>query len=167
MGYYFVYLAMLSDVKNEMRTSLNSGEKDEDIQVLKFDYSSGQVTDKDFELVEDDEFKYKGEMYDVEEAVIKDGFIYYYCVNDTKEDELNSSLSQYIVNNLTSNPDHQKKAVELIKKILDKYIPSEEQFCGNATPPIEKSFVIYSNSQSSNFTSPLTPPPKPARLNLV
>ncbi len=160
MGYYFVYLTMLSDVKQEMRSSLVSGKIDDEITVLKFDYSKGQVTDKDFELIEDDEFKYKGEMYDVKNTVIQNGFIYYYCINDTKEDELNSSLSQYIVNNLTANPDHQKKAIELLKKVLDKYLPSEEQFCGNAIPPITKSFVIFSNSGISNFKPPLTPPPK-------
>ena len=75
MGYYLAYLAMVQQTKEEMRETLAENDETRDLIVVKLPYINGKIEQKDFELLDEDEFRYEGKMYDIARAEIKDNAI--------------------------------------------------------------------------------------------
>lgn len=78
---------MQNEAKNEMSSLIAEKSNDEDIELLVFaeqEFYSG----KEVRIVNKKEFIYKSSIYDIVRTETKDGKIYIWCINDTKETEL-------------------------------------------------------------------------------
>lgn len=124
MGYYIAYLALKSEAKMEMKLKKRRADFDEELTVIKLSLKNGDIDDKEFSFISEDEFIYKGEMYDMTGSEIKDGFIYFTCVNDKKEDSINLALSKHIEDNF-DNSMQQKKMSAIVKNLIKQGIPQE------------------------------------------
>jgi len=160
MGYYVAYLAMLQELKNEMRSSIHNADQDENITIIKLPYIDGKIADNDLEFVDEDEFSYRGQMYDVQRTEINGNEISFYCLCDENENTLNFSLEKHIdCNNLDGNS-AEKKNESITKSLLKEYLPQ----MGLIVPIGENSIV----AEFSNLAYPTLnasyevalPPPK-------
>lgn len=82
-----MFLIMQNEAKNEMSSLIAEKSNDEDIELLVFaeqEFYSG----KEVRIVNKKEFIYKSSIYDIVRTETKDGKIYIWCINDTKETEL-------------------------------------------------------------------------------
>ncbi len=123
MGYYLAYLAMVQQTKEEMRETLTDNDETQDLIVVKVPYVNGKIEEKDFELIDEDEFRYEGKMYDIARTEIKDNAIYFYCLNDKKEDAIDLALVKHIQNNVNDNSATGKKSNSILKNLIKIYLP--------------------------------------------
>lgn len=75
--------------------------------------------------LEDREFAYNGNMYDVVHKQVDDDFIIYKCVNDTQEKMLFAGLGKQIKNTMNSDPS-KSKTLNLLQKFNLLYYPENK-----------------------------------------
>ena len=157
-GYYLAYRSLIFEAKAEMKDIIRDNEESDNIVLIKLPYINGEILDKNFKYVEKNEFMYEGMMYDIEKQEIYDGYIFFYCINDTKEEKINAQLYQHIDDNIIGFPmSHKKSSIE--KNSIQKYLP---HYSITKTFPLVS---LYLNSILSEQVLTLnldneTPPPR-------
>ncbi len=108
----------------------------------------------------DDEFRYKGDMYDiVKKEILNDSTIIYHCINDKQETELFANLDELVKKNMgKDNP--VKHAAEKLFKVLSliylkDHISSELNELYNSGW-----YSMYNIHYVSPFIAIKTPPPQ-------
>ncbi len=152
---------MIADARSDIRSKITEEENETDeLVLLKFTYSNGVVNDREFHPTNDDEFSYKGDMYDIERSEIHDGYIYYYCINDSKEERINKSLVNHINDNLPDSQAPQKKSDVNGKVSISKYLPHRN--IKDVFPPIINLNKLYHSTENllSIKLDIETPPPE-------
>ena len=160
MGYYIAYLALISEAKDEMQSKISeSGDPDDEITMVKLSYNNGAISESDFSFVSEDEFIYKGEMYDLVRSEVKDGFIYLYSINDRKEDEVNLALARHLEDNFDSSS--QKKISGILKNLIKQGIPQENSV---QNPKLHGSEKNYNQKEfyTTRIIYDISPPPPKA-----
>ena len=160
MGYYLAYLAMVQDTKHEMKEAVKENDEDEGLVVIKLPYKDGKIREKDFELVDEDEFMYRGQMFDIARTEIKDNVIYFYCLNDKKEDTLNSALVNHIQNNTTGNNAAEKKSNSVIKSLIKNYLPTPDISSAFSSSGNEGKYAGETYPTLTTIFDIASPPPK-------
>lgn len=86
-GYYLVYKYQRRQVRLEMKAFLRKKETGSNVQIEKFTFklSQGKVVAEQFEWMNDHEFSYKGEMYDIVNSDTVNDSLRVECVNDETE----------------------------------------------------------------------------------
>lgn len=101
------------------------------------------------------EFRYNGEMYDVVKTGVRDQDHYYYCINDSKE--------QQLISNYKKNTAEREKAKRYRSPFTLLYFPP--QFILESDKPVsDLLFATVCISFDSNCIDILTPPPR--RVNI-
>jgi len=86
-GYYWVYHFLRRQAKSEMKAYIRKNHgNDPGVSVFSEEQS------KDFEWIEDHEFRYRGMMYDIVKTEERNGKKYFHCVKDEREEELISAF---------------------------------------------------------------------------
>lgn len=84
-GFYTVYLISRRIVKAEMKQYIRELASDAELEIISPDPDAMRNPEV-FKWIEQGEFRYKGKMYDVVRTEVNNGRVYYYCVNDTREE---------------------------------------------------------------------------------
>jgi hypothetical protein len=108
---------------------------------------------------EENEFSWNGNLYDVVRSEKKsDGTMNYYCLNDSKEEELFSKLDDHLSNEL--NTKSTGKTGKLILKLLafDYFLDTPQLNFYNSGPVI--TCFIPVSAPSSHCREITTPPPR-------
>lgn len=122
LGEYLVFRIIRSDIRESIKEKLASSVPKEELVLIKI---SSTNPPKDFQFIEAGrEFRYKEEMYDIVYQEVKGDTVYYQCIHDVRETKLYADLDQQIQNEYSTNPTHEKKQTELLKKIPKFYFLS-------------------------------------------
>ena len=111
-GYYITFSALRYLNKTEIENSiLNTHQKN--IEVI-------EVKKNSFSYVNEEEINYHGKLYDIIRKEVKGDSVYFYCVNDKKEEHLFANLYKHIKNHLGDSgslPDKsgKKSKTEMVK----------------------------------------------------
>ncbi len=109
-------------------------------------------------FIEKDEFIYKDKMYDIVRTETNQNSVIYYCLNDTKDENLYSSLNTEVRKCMNSNP-VKSKTQQLLKKIATTLFYTENKNTViNSFKNIKYSHTI--NKSKSALIDVLTPPPQ-------
>ncbi len=139
-------------VRKEVRERLSEGTEHEDLVLLAL--SDAEIRNE-LQWEHDDEFEYRGQMYDVVETESLGDTTYYLCWKDHEETELKEHINELIAKALINNT-HNKKYndtnIQFIKKLYCTnfnefspgmqgqtagFIASEDHFTGmNPVPPV-------------------------------
>lgn len=114
-GYYAVYHVLNIQVKKHV-WKLQKGQI-ADTDLLAF--SSGIATDADFEWVKENEFRYRGNLYDIIRKTETITGNVWHCIQDEQEQEMLAHLKQQVHQH---NEHPAKNAKLLIKSIVKDYI---------------------------------------------
>jgi hypothetical protein len=100
-GYYVVFLAEQMQIRNEIRSQINSGYYDKSftsvITVNKTALSNVEFFDDGNEMI------YNGARYDITKKTETDSEVTLYCINDLKEESLFASLDKHIDTHVAAN----------------------------------------------------------------
>lgn len=89
MGYYILFELNKFQVRQEMQSQLVK--KTVKLYLLKI---TDPEKDPEFKRIHKKEFQYKGKMYDVIKEVKNNGITLFYCLKDTKEDNLLAAMKR-------------------------------------------------------------------------
>ena len=149
-GYYFLYKCRLAEIKESVRKEILSSRKHE---LTKLTFSTEEIDQLDWE--EKDEFRYKGEMYDVVSMEKKGDKVIIFCLTDKKE----KALKQAFAETHRQAPDKNTSG-SIFKFLKAPFLPT-----AFLVPPLTSSAAANIHS-GFLFTIPsfaqlvLTPPPR-------
>jgi len=150
---------MILEAKQEMKDIIKDSKTGDDIVLIKLNYSNGNVDDKEFEFLDENEFLYQGQMFDISSSEVRGNYIYFYCVNDTSEEAITQQLATHVQDNLTDIPTVPKKSNILEKIFLNEYIPQKNLTL--EVPPLSETKLFFPQEKVLTLKLDIeTPPPK-------
>lgn len=112
MGQYQQY-ALKKEMRAKIKTTISSSETEQFVFTLAY----GKINAPSFYWEDAQEFSYRGEMYDVIETKTADGKLYITCINDSKEKELISRMTD-ITKNQNNKPAKNGSTIQLMLCLL-------------------------------------------------
>ncbi|MFI5144299.1 MAG: hypothetical protein ACHQJ4_01770 [Ignavibacteria bacterium] len=159
LGYYFAYRFMIQDVKEEMKFLISENRESNHETLIKLPYSSGKITDTNFVYQDESEFIYKGDLYDIARSEIQGDYIYFYCINDTKEEAISTQLNRQIQENLAFSQFPSKKSEGSEKEFIKEYLPYK--MISLILPPISEINFFFPQEKTLTLKLDIdTPPPE-------
>lgn len=155
VGHLLIYIQLKSFKKSQIIKAIKYGElnnlwekiafKKDELKNICF-YENGN------------EFRLNGKMYDVISYREEGDSVYFYCINDVKEEELNSIFIKFVYNNEDS-----KQIPNNIREIFK--ILNIDYFLNLNPILIPENFIEFLNIQKNSFPQKIilekpTPPPK-------
>lgn len=110
----------LAQHKKEMFLSIDNGTFEYDLILFKISKDDLEKSVSDIEWVEEDEFRIGREMYDVVDRKVKGDSIYLFCLHDTEESILYSTIAK-IFNNLLGNEPNSTGNLTSITNFLSEF----------------------------------------------
>lgn len=121
-GEWLVFYMIRSEIRREIYEKIEGSVPAESLVLVKI---ANDNLPKNFQFTEAGrEFRYNGQMYDIVHQEVKNDTTLYYCIHDIRESQLYANLEQQVQEEFSSNPQHQTKHKELLKKIPDFYLLS-------------------------------------------
>jgi hypothetical protein len=116
------------------------------------------INDEEFyKLLEENEIRYKGKMYDIYKKFEKDDTIILYCICDDKENNLDKAFSVYIQNLTTKNSPQPALKNILLNKLSAGILIA----VNNLFPKKTEELISFSNQFFiTNYFEVPTPPPR-------
>jgi hypothetical protein len=156
VGITFLFLQQRSNIKSEFRNFLkNTIDKSELVKIVISKINSKQYL---FHKTDKDEFKYRGKMFDIVRQYETKDSIYYYCINDEKEEKLLIQFSEILKSTLDGNKNIKKSFNNFFKYFSFVFMERLE----NKLFPVPSEFINIKNSvlPLTEFFRNITPPPK-------
>lgn len=158
IGVIIVYNQIKFYHKRTIKEQIKQNNFQEVTETLSFSKSDLKNKLVNLEFIEEYEFRYNGKLYDIITQWETDDSIYYKCINDTKEEELEEIFVNYVVNN-----NHRNDLPLPIKQLLNSlqveyYLVSNQKIY----PQLNSSFITCSEYQNplDEFLSIPDPPPR-------
>jgi hypothetical protein len=155
-GYYPVFVLRQKQIQFELNQMLNQQVEKETIVKLSFE----PVELSTLKWLKENEFSYKGEMYDIimtEQS--EDGKLVFYCYADKKEKHLLVQFEQHVKRHIALEGNTSQKHEKIVKCLVKDYLPVEthESVLNSC---VDISYSIKMISYESFFPSKKSPPPK-------
>jgi len=160
-GYFIVFTLQQFSVREEMELYIKKNMADKELErvvVSNTDIAGGS---SDFRFKDDNnEFVYKGKLYDIVRQKTDGVNTIFYCINDNNEERLIEGLSQHIQRNTDQNLPAKNNALNLVNNIIKDALPDKhcEQLC-NFYSKISF-YISYNSLIREQFIPTPTPPPK-------
>lgn len=148
---------MKYSIKSEIYSRAINNQNDDELTLIKIPIKNQKSLD--FKFIENNEFVYKGEYYDVVKKKEVNDSVYYYCFNDSKETSLWDNLDKHIKVHNDLSTTHQKKNQNIIKSMVKELFIDEDhkQLCLYSQ---ELKFSSLKDKKYLLYSEVLTPPPQ-------
>ena len=123
-GFYCIYLVKQFYIKESAEISIHSNERPANELRFAFKLKNNSSEEASFRWTDDDEFTYKGMMFDVSHKEIVADSIILYCINDS--DEL--SLIEKFKALFAGKPDNKSSGINsgILQFLTEQFIPAEK-----------------------------------------
>jgi Fic family protein len=150
-GFYIYYIIQLQSIKAEMRQALKR-RPDHELEIL-------TLTQRQFEdaLVEEDEIRVAGKMYDIARIERSGDDLRIYCLHDEKEENLLALLQEIVSKPLKDRSSMPVAIMDFLA--LNFILPFEDIVFKNSSTAIQ-SGSFYQLPLDKFFHDILTPPPR-------
>ena len=151
-GHYFVFLLHVSQVKKEMKEELKGGWIGKTTTLI--------FTEKEFASLaweEEQEFRWKGDMFDVISKSREEGRILVHCIPDKKETELLEAYQHWLKAEKGST-----RSSSLLKLFYSAFTRSDERYLCFDGIKIHRVFARYAPFLERTTRAVPKPPPRMA-----
>jgi hypothetical protein len=115
-GFYFAFYLQQATIKKEVKSLLKSTLDESELVKLHFDPNSDEY--RKLQWLDEHEFRYDGRMYDIIKSEKDEkNNLTFHCINDIKEEQLFSNLSEQIRRHIEQNPEKNTISKILIKAL--------------------------------------------------
>jgi hypothetical protein len=156
-GYWLIGRYQQFLVKQEMKEQIKSNLHAELVTHFTFKLANGTPDDPSFTWLDDHEFQYKGNLYDVIEQQEINGQLYIRCLNDTKEKELLNALLEKARKQNDSSSAGEKNQPTLLTLV---FIAPVTPLLSIPVYSIKSANPYYSASLLNPAKKIFTPPPR-------
>ncbi len=147
-GYYFLFLFLDSENRNEMQYDLVYETSLQTIRISKSEQKNIIMRENGKEI------SYNGENYDVKSISEEGDFIMFKCISDKNENNLVAQLSKNLKNNSNSNSSEKKQSINPAK---DLFFYTKNIFSVSAS---EFVFPVADCQLPTAYLAVFSPPPK-------
>jgi len=151
-----IYIPLRNLARYIQKTNIEKGSDESNISLIVINKNDFENGNHDFYFVEQYEFIYKGEMYDLSSFTIEGDNVNLLCYKDDKETKLNFLLAQYFSNGISDITSEDSSFFNSI--IFDAESPIS--FKDNSSWREDECFYFTFFSIINNFLDIPTPPPK-------
>lgn len=155
MGYYAAFIIHRSQLKREMKAFIRSDAGIKSAQKLYIPYDQFESS---VNFIEEHEFIYRNEMYDLVKKESTSTGIILYCINDKKEKLLLESTKENVSRNHEQN-NSTNRSISVVKNIIKEACP-ENISCHYHPVISQKNYFESSFGLYSTFLPVDSPPPK-------
>ena len=148
-GYQLYFKYLQYEIQREIKSEI---EKSADESELTLIVVSSETENEIHWIKKNEEFRYKGSMYDVVKIATENGKKVFYCINDVKEKNL-------IVNYTRHNKRRRKALLRFGKILSDKYLPKNLSY-NFGKRKANFHFAEYNRNYNSVYLEILPPPPE-------
>ena len=157
IGVIIVYNQIKFYHKRTIKEQIKQNNFQEVTETLSFSKSDLKNKLVNLEFIEEYEFRYNGKLYDIITQWETDDSIYYKCINDTKEEELEAIFVNYVVNN-TNREDLPLLIKQLLNSLhADYYLVNKS----NDLPTFTPSVIAFNRLENLLDVCLVTPEPPP------
>lgn len=155
MGYYTAFLIKRSQLRKEMKSFIKSEAGTESLQklVIPIDQYATSVN-----FIEENEFIYNGELFDVVRKETSNNNIIIFCINDTKEQVLLNMAREHFSRNHDQNNSTDKSS-SITKNIITEALPENPSFMISSVSKIMTGFD-YASHMITQYIPVISHPPK-------
>jgi hypothetical protein len=151
-----VFKILQYQVKTEIKYSIKQSLCKKDLTVISVKKNNSAIAWIEYNK----EFRYNNCMYDVVKIKTQGDYIYYYCIDDNKENELFNNLDKHINDYIANNsPENKNKTKSVLKKLTDSYFFKRISFELLTTIVRTLDYSVFSPSHKNFISDVLTPPP--------
>ncbi len=157
VGYFLLYFLSERENRIEMQEAFE-GTNESELVLITF-MNTAHNTSESFIRKNNHEIIVEGKIYDVKNEYTKNGTTYFYCINDSKEEQLNEMLSNTIQSSTASESDHPNTTKFSFNNILSEFIFSKNSSSFSmGSSVLISSFIIVYTSEGADEIIP--PPPR-------
>jgi len=160
MGYWGVFFTIKYQIEDEIKSMIKQNVFNQQLYTFKLPIKFHKNATSGITWVkENKEFRYKNQMYDVVKRKFTRDSVYYYCINDKKEEKLFTSLYEFVGKNVCNDVNHNKNFQHTIRKLLNNY------FFEDFPDQVYLAYTIFNVHNSTEhflslFSERIFPPPK-------
>ena len=158
-GYFVVFKLRQYNAREEMKTRIKQNLRDEEMEVIIIQNSEINSPLSDFCFIEEDEFRYKGNLYDIVRKKTEGSNTVFYCINDKQEEKLFDGLNEHIKRNTDQNTPTKDKSNTLTKSIVKEALPEKPDFIAYSVNQ-HILYFKYNSLTNKQFIPVPSPPPK-------
>ncbi len=156
-GYLFFKLRQYQ-IREMMEQRIKNGISKDELTLVKIPDKWQEGSHSSFTWVEDNEFRYKGRMYDIVEQEKHGDTTRYYCILDHEESALYSKLEEMTTSAMKHDPASQKQQQNLRHLLTNLYLSELPNF-GHTISSWRIIATPYHFSLKTFVQPPLSPPP--------
>ena len=156
-GYLLIYSLLQSHLKEIAEENISTGRLVNKVLILAFSKTDINEVLSELRFLDKKEFSYKGKMYDVIKKECVNDSIYFYCLPDADEDELNLAFNKNFDGD-EQNSDKNSPRQNLLKNILQDGVLSDNPILMRQFSKTNY-FTHKSITALSNIYEVVTPPP--------
>ncbi|HEX9656168.1 MAG TPA: hypothetical protein VGB89_04515 [Bacteroidota bacterium] len=152
-GFVVAFHILQGDIRKDVKLQLKQTVPDVELVVI----PAHENDTHEFQWMKENEFRYRGGLYDIVKTRVTTDTTYYYCINDLQEERLFENLGEEVRKHTQNN----KAATSLVKNAgsLGEHFPIS--FHGSVFSHGTREWLQLTSSRPlSHSTDVLTPPPK-------
>lgn len=158
-GYLLVFRIQQLRIKKEMKAKIKNGIADDQLVLLKILKTAKDDFPRSWKWIDEHEFRYEGDMYDIVRKQEKGDTVWYYCIPDEKESRLFANLDELINDSMSKAPER-KKQNERLQRLFSHYYLQKYPDLSLLSQETEIEFSDYLFRLNSWICAPPLPPPK-------
>jgi len=157
-GYFFIYFQLGNYFKQIAFNKINDFVPLEKLELIRININSDAYNDDDiYDRVNDKEFSYYGNMYDIYKEDISNDTLFLYCVSDENEDIINNAIDIYI--NEKKN-DNSNSAITNIIKIFITIALTPNEIDFKLINTYKNNLNLYQLTYQNIIVDVPSPPPR-------
>ncbi len=158
IGLIIIFNQIKNYHKRNIKFLISKNSFEQVIEQLSFSKEALNKGEYNLKFIDDHEFKYNGKMYDIISKFETEDSVFYRCINDSKEEELEKAFVEFVVNN-----NHRQDLPLPIKQILN-FLNIELFTLTGKSDLFFTEFTFYKIDRADkiliNYKDILTPPPR-------
>lgn len=121
-GYLLIFLILQSSLKENAAERIIAGDKNSSITMVVLAEKEFKEGVSELKFFDENEFSFKGKMYDIIKKENRNDSVYFYCLADLEEDDLNLAFSK---NGTSEERGNGSAENSMLKNILQKGLLAE------------------------------------------
>ena len=154
----FVYQQVKNELKSEGQEKVEEAIDENQVDIIKFSRNDIRKGTIKLQILENNELVFEDRIYDIYETRYSDDSVFFYCINDLNENNLEGAYSEYIKTN--KEKDSEEAALNILPDEFVKIAViriTENNICNF----LLIGYILINESAShQNYSEVLTPPPE-------
>ena len=158
-GCLFIFKIRQYEIRREIKQRIKAGAPDQELSLIKIPKTLEEKPHPAFRRIDEGEFRYDGNMYDVVRQEAHGDTTWYYCLSDEKETQLFANLDDLVKREMSRDTEQKQRLVRLLDWLGSLFFDHRREVAfAFSAEEIELTHGAF--GLKTWIGTPLTPPPE-------